>query len=174
MTDRAVIGAGHNFISPDEIANLTPDLLVARLLEMSDRGTSNMRTNVPLPDDVYGEWCPNDPGSIADYTMKGFKIDDTYATQYSLHSDGSGKPIVGDVIFMTCPMKLKKALLEVDKIRFKRVHGQAKNLPEETNAETEFTNLGLANKYKGADINTSIQKKVGPNEIMTAVAGGNQ
>ena len=170
--EREVIGAGHKLITDEEFANLTADQLAHRFVEIADRGLVNMRLTVPLPADTHGEWAPNDSASIASYMMKGFRVDDTYAPKYTLHSDASGKAIVGDAIHMICPKRVKEALDKAERIIYDRNYGKPRTSIDEAQAESTLKELGLPTDFKGQDINTSRTDAVNSQSIASAIAGG--
>lgn len=169
-----LVSEKHGVLSTEQLLKLADDQIAQRFVDIADRGLVNLRLNVPLPPDVHGEWVPYDPASIAEYRIKGFEVDDKYATQYGLHSDGSGKPIIGDVIFMTCPKRIKEAHDAAARIRFERTHGRSHNLPEETQFEETVKKMGLDTKFKGTDINTSSQEKVDASKIRSTIMGTKQ
>ena len=95
----------------------------ARLVRVLERGRVADRLHVDLPSDVHGEWILNEQMAITTARLKGFEIDDKYAVKRGLHTDGTGKPIVGDVIFMTMPMEDKELLDEVARDMYNQRHG---------------------------------------------------
>jgi len=106
----------------------------ARLAVVLDRGIAHDRLKVNLPADVHGEWVRNDPFEINRMRFLGFEIDKEYAPARSLHGDGTGSAIVGDVIFMTTSKERKDMIDEVRKDQFFRVNGypgDTKNSREE-------------------------------------------
>ena len=109
----------------------------ARLAKVLSRGIVNSRLAVDLPDDVHGEWFGNDASDIARAQALGFTIDDKYATKNALHSDGSGRPIVGDVIFMTCSRETKDIIDEIKREQYEEMHGVGGK--GKTKEEREYT-----------------------------------
>ena len=91
----------------------------AKAAVMLDRGWTNARINVSIPkeDGVYGEWVHNSSVEIARMSNLGFKVDDKYATTNALHNDGTGHPVIGDVVFMTCPLWMHEDWTEMKKAR---------------------------------------------------------
>lgn len=199
MSERELVGGGINDLSPEDkeaanqaalalakeardtisekygklnqemLSNLSDEDLLNKLLEIADRGFVNYRLKVDTGSDWYGEWARNDPQSIAEYQMKGFIVDDRFAVNQGLHSDASGKPIVGDVIHMICPTRIKEAHDRVAKIRFDRIHGKRKHLEEEAAFESRIKDQGLDTKFKGKDINDSTNSRVGQQNILSQV-----
>lgn len=149
----------------DTIANLTDEQLEAEVATILDRGHVNVRLAVNLPENLHGEWVPKDAASIAEMEAKGFEIDKKYAAGNALHSDGDGKPIVGDVVYMTCPKRLYQAVERVRARKFEEQHGTKKK--EKVTQEEK----GYANEDHGPikPINESSKDLVGPGEIVTAV-----
>lgn len=168
---RKTISEKHGVLNQDMLMELTDEQLTQRMLEIADRGFVSFRLKVPMDDGWYGEWAPSDPASIAEYQMKGFVIDDKFAPKYGLHSDATGKPIVGDVIHMICPTRVKEAHDRVAKIKFDRVHGRKRDLPEETNFKNQVEASGLPTTYKDKDINTSSQAQINQSQLLNAVKG---
>jgi hypothetical protein len=164
----------HGLLNQDYLMTLSDEELTGRLVEIADRGFVSFRLKVPMDPEWYGEWAANDPASIAEYHMKGFIIDDKFAPKYGLHSDATGKPIVGDVIHMICPTRLKNAHDKAAKIRFDRIHGRRKNLPEESSFESSIKDMGLETKFKSQNINTSTQDKISQKDILNTLQAGNK
>jgi hypothetical protein len=106
-------------LSEAELERLLAEKKAARirlkknLVATMDRGVVAHRLHVKLPPHIHGEWVRNDQFEIDRLAELGFKIDDQYAMARSLHNDGSNNPIVGDVIFMTCPMEVKELIDEI-------------------------------------------------------------
>ena len=98
----------------------------ARLATILERGRTVDRLHVELPEDVHGEWVPNEQKDILHYESLGFEIDTQYAAKRALHSDGTGKAIIGDVIYMICSRELKEDLDAVKAERYERRHGRLK------------------------------------------------
>lgn len=98
----------------------------ARIARVLDRGITADRLSVSLPNDMYGEWVSRDPVEIDRKRLLGFKIDDTYAVNRSLHSDGSSAPTIADVIFMVTTMENKHLIDAVKRERFEKLHGSFK------------------------------------------------
>lgn len=90
----------------------------ARIARVLDRGFLLDRTTVDnLPPDLHGEWVPRDQVEIERKRAMGFWIDDKYAVNRSIHSDGTGQSIVGDTVFMVC---LKEDKQLIDDFRYKQ------------------------------------------------------
>jgi hypothetical protein len=101
--------------SPEQLeieAKLEKIRLKKNIAAILDRGLVNDRLHVPLPPDVYGQWVRDDPTAIDRMKNLGFKIDDTYAPNRSIHSDGTSAAKVADVIFMTAPRQVKDLIDE--------------------------------------------------------------
>jgi hypothetical protein len=131
-----------------------------RSVQILDRGLLNSRLDVQgVPDDIHGEWISNDTESIFRAKSLGFEIDETYAVGSAMHSDGTGKPIVGDAIFVTMP-KWKKEIIDKQKATLvQRVHNKGSSLRE----EQEFDAQGLER------VNESKINRVGANDINAAI-----
>lgn len=148
-----------------------PDSLISRFADVGSRSNIGIRFNVKLPEDVYGEWIAKDEACIAEAKSLGFVMDTKYAVNNALHNDGTNVPTIGDAVFMVMPKKLKMALDAANAIRFRKHHGVARQLPEETEFENMIKDVGLSLQYKSQDINESIQEKVSATEIHNSIKG---
>jgi hypothetical protein len=115
-------------MSPEERAQKK-----ARLAVLLDRGFIQDRLKVPLPDDLHGEWVRNDPIDIQRLRTLGFEVDTQYATSRSLHNDGTGSAVIGDVIFMTTSRENKELIDEIRHEQFLR-----SNSPRKAREEKQF------------------------------------
>lgn len=108
----------------------------ALIVTALERGVVHDRLHVDLPPDVYGEWVRRDPFAIAHMERLGFKVDTEYAINRSLHSDGTGKAQVADVVFMTTTRENKELIDEVKHERFLQFHAKpGKKSQEEKDLE---------------------------------------
>jgi hypothetical protein len=135
-----------------------------RLVDILDRGIVVDRLKVLLPEDVHGEWVPNDKMEIARYEALGFVIDTVYAPKRSLHSDGTGKAIVGDTVFMICHKSVRDTIDRMRAKAFEDAHavGAGKKQAEEKEYAKSANQLvedgivpildGSASKITQADI----------------------
>lgn len=139
----------------------------ARLIKIRERGYISQRLDVELPPDLHGEWVLNDPAEIARMQSLGFDIDTVHAASKALHSDGSGKAIVGDVIFMTCPKEIKEDIDWAEAERMRQFHNPRKPQAEEANVVNSLQSLGLE------PTNISTRTRVDNNEIKGAVSSDN-
>jgi len=98
----------------------------ARIAQVLDRGMTNARLTVPLPNSLYGEWVLNDPIEIDRFRAMGFEKDTKYAINRGLHGSG-GEAIVGDVVFMIAPIEVKEIMDELRADQYKRKHGDPKS-----------------------------------------------
>ena len=97
--------------------------LEARVATVLDRGMASSYLDVPnLPDHLYGEWVFNDAIDIDRLRKIGFKVDTKYAS--ALHGAGDGAKTVGDVIFMTAPQAVKRAIDSVRAKKYEEMHGK--------------------------------------------------
>lgn len=112
----------------------------ARFARVLERGfLADRLTVTDLPDDKHGQWVANNEVEIIRMQELGYTIDTEYAAKRSLHSDGTGRPIVGDVIFMTCSREDHEIVEDLRREQFVRMHGS----PDEKRAlqqreEAEF------------------------------------
>lgn len=135
MSERKVEAVVSNTpVAQSDLLALTKSELKARLAVILDRGLVNDRLSVDLPSDVYGEWVPNDKVEIYRYEALGFEVDRKYARARALHNSGTeGDSIVGDVVFMTCPMAIKEVIEEIKRENYDKV-----NAPKKSKEETDF------------------------------------
>lgn len=101
----------------DNQEELSEAELEARVTRVLERGIIIDRCTVTLPDGVYGEWVNQDPAEVARMEVMGFELDHKYAVNRASNADGTGIAKIGDVVFMTCPQKVKDI---IEKVRAKR------------------------------------------------------
>jgi hypothetical protein len=113
----------------------------ARIAEVYHRGQVGTRLNVALPPTLHGIWAHKDPGELAYYKGLGYKIDEEFAVNNSLHNDGTGVPMVGDVVFMTCDRETFEIIEEVRRDDFnvankkQPIQAEERNFRNRVNAE---------------------------------------
>ena len=163
--------------------DLTEDQLEKELATVLDRGLVNARLHVDLPSDMYGEWVPYDPLEIQRKRSLGFSIDRTYATKSALHSDDSGNPRIGDVIHMTCPMRIKIMIDKIHAKRYEENHGkrrkELKQAEEKgylgqkhaTAVDSEVTKVHSEANVVGEDV-IKAAKDAMKNEVLSKVTTG--
>lgn len=96
-----------------------------RLVSILERGVVGDRCAVELPTHLYGEWCADDASEIARMEALGFVQDNVYATASALHSDGTGRAKVGDVIHMITSRENKNLIEKLkEQVKIQR-HGKA-------------------------------------------------
>jgi hypothetical protein len=96
----------------------------ARLAAVLERGYLSERLQVPLPDNMYGEWVPKDHAEITRKELLGFRVDQQYGLKQSLHSDGTPITQIGDVVFMVTSRENKELLDEIRNEQYERRHGK--------------------------------------------------
>jgi hypothetical protein len=159
MTERPVVTTG-NVSASQEVNEKEKREYASRAIQVLDRGLVNARLNVDLPNDTHGEWVANDPESIYRYKALGFEIDETHAAGNSLHSDATGKAIIGDVIFMTIPKWKKEVLDKSKQSLIDQVHNKKRDLREEMEANTfglERVNESSINRVGAREINVALE-----------------
>lgn len=112
---------------PASVSTMSLEERAARkklLITAFDRGVVSDRLAVPLPPHLHGEWIRYDPFQIKHMEDLGFRFDPQYGGDRALHSDGTGKPKVGDVVFMVCEREVKELIDEVKAERFKDRHAK--------------------------------------------------
>lgn len=110
-------------LTHEDILKLSDEQLDAHVASVLDRGVTNSRLKVPLPDDYVGEWVPADAQSIYEKQNLGFEIDDKFALKHALHSDGTDKSIIGDVIHMIAPKRLMESIERKRRLDYDSRHG---------------------------------------------------
>lgn len=152
----------------NEFNELEEEIRLTRVLE---RGMTADRLNVDLPPEVYGEWVHNDEVDVATMRAKNFEVDDKYAAKRALHSDGSGLPIIGDVIFMTCTRKNKVMLDKIQRKLYVQRHGEPKKVEHGERMDETQENRQYASEVGRLGlpiIDTSSTRVIGADEIEAA------
>ena len=157
-----------------EIASNREDLtdaeLEARLSRVLERGIIVDRTTVDLPSGVYGEWVCDEDAEIVRMQLMGFEIDKEFAVKRSSHADGTGETAkIGDIVFMTCPQRVKDTIEKVRKRMYDRANPKSGSQKEEKDfaqsmAGIKETHLPVTDE--------SVQSSVGEAEIIAALEGG--
>ena len=152
------------------IDDLTDAELEARLSRVLERGIIIDRTTVDLPEGVYGEWVCDDDPEIVRMQLMGFEIDNKYAVERSSHADGTGKTAkIGDIVFMTCPQRVKDT---IERVR-KRIYDRANPKKGSQKEEKDFTrDMGNIKEARLPVTDESVQSQVGEAEIIAALEGG--
>lgn len=150
-----------------EFAALPPSEQKARLARVLDRSFSVDRLRVNLPPDVYGEWVPSDPVSVAEAELKGLQVDEVYAPQSAVGR--SNRHI--DCIFMTMP-KITHDVIESMKLdEYNRIHNPKKNNEGKIVGQAEDkTNSPEANAVGLPIISESQTSSVTGDEILSATS----
>lgn len=95
-----------------------------RLFETADRSYLNDRFNVPLPEDMYGEWIGTDDFSQFNAQNKGFVDGAEFLKQFNkIHEQADGKSTIGDVKFMVIPKWKQEAHQEMAAVEAARKSG---------------------------------------------------
>lgn len=147
MSDREAINPSGKVVTKDDLKE-TRSQIKARIAQVLSRGQSVDVLKVPLPDDLYGEWVPRDPLSMADKEMLGFRqlnVDDVKVdlNNRPYHNDGTGALVLGDVVFMTIPKIEKEIIDEVRMERYKEANSPKKEQLEEKNFRSDMAGTGL-------------------------------
>ena len=128
-----------------------------RIASVLERGFTSDRLKVDgIPSYLHGEWAPNTPEDIARYESMGFWVDEEFAVNRSLHSDGaSNRAIIGDAIHVVCTRKNKEVIDALDLNRREQRHGKPeRRVKGETGkAEVEET---AAYKELGTDRKSAV------------------
>ena len=111
---------------------LTDAELEAKLTRVLERGIIIDATTVDLPPGVYGEWVSDEAAEISRMQILGFEIDTKYAVDRSMNAEGEdGIARIGDVIFMTCPQRVRDMTEKVRKQLYDRANPKAGSQREE-------------------------------------------
>lgn len=147
--------------STNPVAELSDKEYEAKMIEILERGDIPDRLNVELPDDMHGEWVSNDPVSITRKKTLGFDIDTKHAAKNAMHNDGSGNPIIGDVIHMTIPRSRYEILERIKQKRYNEQHGiKDGKTPEEraylakNKSQGDVPNIDANTKTQVVDLRT--------------------
>lgn len=143
-----------------DIRNRIPKIERARIAEVYSRSVTEDRLNVPLPDDLHGEWVLVNELEIARKKALGFVIDDQYATKVAMHNDGTGKPIIGDVVHMITTKENKKIIDDIAKEAYVEMHGtreQKKGQKE----ERDFAAATGATEIKATEVKSKADRVTG-------------
>lgn len=132
----------------------------ARRASVLERGSVGDRLQVPLPDGMYGEWVHFSKEEIYRMEMIGFKIDNEYATKRALHSDGTDKSLIGDVVFMVCDREAKEDIDWHRRVQFEKTHGKPGD-KRSTAEEREFANDMATERAIPAIINSTTKSVSG-------------
>jgi hypothetical protein len=139
-----------------DFVNMTPEQRAERkkfFATALDRGVIADRLQVPLPDNLHGEWVRRDQFEIDRMRRWGFELDNYYSTSRSMHSDGTKNGQVADVVFMVCSKENKELLDEVKRERFIALHSKPGD-----NTAAEEKDL-VAKVQAHGDIQTFVESK---------------
>lgn len=131
-----------------------------RMVSVLSRGVTLDRQQVPLPEDKYGEWVPNDKVEIYRMQSMGFEIDTKFAAQRALHEGQGtgGASIIGDTIFMVCDRVYKDVIDEIRRESYEAANrprgGQQK---EERDFANEASAIGLPSELKSRIEATTVE-----------------
>jgi hypothetical protein len=138
--------------APSIPENETKEERKARIINVLSRSLVNDVLNVPLPDNLHGEWVRADPMQVRAMQLLGFKLDTEYAHKRAIHGDGSSGARIADVVFMITEKSNYETIMEVREE--KRKQSEYRGL----RAETEFAR-GV-NRATDGDIGTFNESKV--------------
>lgn len=139
----------------------------ARIAELLSRSIVEDRLNVrELPNDLYLEWVPMDDTEINRKKALGYRIpdeNDKWIHGNALHSDATGKPIVGDVIAMVCDRETKELIDEVQAER-----AAMNSAPRRNKGEKDFEKQN-ENSGPGKTINEGTVEKRNIQSVLDAL-----
>lgn len=156
MAEEREVNTPSGRVEKFDFLNMNDDQLHALAVEILELGVSYSRFNVELPPDVHGEWVPRDALAVREYQLMGFEVDKKYANENAVKSQsGLDGNVIGDVIFMTCPMKWKEILDAEKHKRFVAMNGR----PGDDSVGEEKSYLNEANKLKKFGIGTIVASR---------------
>jgi len=107
-----------------------------RLFETADRSFLNDRFNVPLPENMHGEWIGTDDFSQFNAQQKGFVDGTEFLTKFNkIHEQADGKSTIGDVKFMVIPKWKHEAHNEILALEAARKSGLSQEAIDRQNNE---------------------------------------
>lgn len=119
--------------------------LKAKRVQILDRGLVAESLRVELPEDLYGEWGPNDPMYIKDMTDKGFIIDTQYiGDRYRV---GEGKS--PDVVHFITSKENKSLWNEVYEEEAAKKHGSIHGQPGDISTKPQLEEREAAANANG-------------------------
>lgn len=139
----------------------------ARIAQVLERGIVVTRLAVDLPNDLHGEWVRNSGEDIQRMKLLGYDMDSKHATNRALHSEGDGKSIVGDCIFMTCSREEYDLAQEVKQDMFDRTHGTSSSSTQ--SEDKQFTDSVRSKTPELPVIDDSKARTVRKDEIEAAL-----
>lgn len=149
---------------------LTDAELEARLAKVLERGIIIDRTTIDMPDGVYGEWVSDEAAEISRMQLMGFELDTTIAKDRATHSDGAGEVSrIGDVVFMTCPRRVKDTIDKVKRQMYERANPKKGSQKEEKDYKQL---MGRETSLPVTDEST--MSEVGEEGIIAALEGKNE
>lgn len=121
MTDTVITTIEENPVVTEALSRAEKKKHFISILE---RGIVDDRLKVALPEHLHGQWVRRDQFSIDRMKSLGYWIDNEYAVERSLHSDGTKTAQVADVIFMVCNKEDHEILEEIRHDEFVKNHGK--------------------------------------------------
>lgn len=122
-------------VSSENVNQISEEEFKVRVAQVLDRGWAIDRFNVNLPNDVWGEWVPRDPLTIARMETLGFSIDKKHAVNRKLNDVADGSAVIGDVVFMTQPRWMHEIIETQRRENYKRTHLNTRKQKEEQDYE---------------------------------------
>lgn len=159
-------------LDPEEIKKIRADKK-ARFARVLERGMVADRLAVEnLPENLYGEWVPNDKAEIFRMQVLGFKVDDKYAIDRALHDKGDNQSIVGDCVFMICEREDKDIIDEIRREKFQALNGKPGAVTKAQGEEKEFTGQTRGLNI-GPVVEESTQRQARKADLESALARAN-
>ncbi len=139
-----------------------------RLVSILERGIVGDRCAVPLPPHLYGEWVADDASEMSRMEALGFVPDTVYASSSALHSDGTGRAKVGDVVHMITSRENKDLIERLKAQVREQRHG--KPGAKQQREETDFINRVSKETPQVPSLNAGVAHPAGVANIISAVS----
>lgn len=130
MSDPVEVKMDIDLLEEFPILKLSKEERHKLFVDAFDRGSLGARLHVDVPPGIHYEWVRNDPIQIQRLKGLGYQLGTKYFNK-ALNTDGSGNPVVGDVILMICPQEIKDQLDKVAGYRYARDNAEGTNRAKE-------------------------------------------
>lgn len=155
-------------LDPEDVKRLRAERKT-HLRSVLERGIVADRLKVDLPPTLHGEWVLNVKEEIYRMQLLGFQIDTEFAPKRALHDHGDGMSVIGDTVYMTCPMEDREIMEEIRREQFEAANGkpgQTRSQKEEREftAQTRTLRIGptveesTARSVRKAEIESALQQ----------------
>src|SRR2546430_6314158 len=139
----------------------------AKFVRVIERGFTVDRLHVDLPDNLHGEWVPED--QVDRWQLLGFEVDHEHAVKRQLHPAADGSARVADVVFMTCSKEDFELMQEVKQEIFVKTHGSPKQKERLMQQEEQDFKNTVENKIGLPVIDEGIAREAKKDAIREAI-----